>query len=67
MGIYIDQIKDSNGKTTTRGNIYGVEVGKDSNGNSVYFSSYPVYDWFVADGYNNLGDWVEEAAKAAGR
>lgn len=67
LGIYINNIKDASGNTTTRCSIYGVEVGKDDNGTSVYFSSYKVYDWINDDGYNNLGDWVESAAKDAGR
>jgi hypothetical protein len=28
---------------------------------------FPPYDWFSDDGYHNIGDWVEEAAQAAGR
>lgn len=67
LGVYIDQIGDKNGKTTTRCTIYGVELGKDSSGTVVNFSSKPVYDWKSQDGYNKLGDWVEAAAKAAGK
>jgi hypothetical protein len=26
-----------------------------------------LYDWKNDDGYNNLGDWIEEAAEQAGR
>jgi hypothetical protein len=40
LGVYIDQIKDKDGNTTTRCSIYGVEVSKD---------------------------WVEAAAKTAGK
>ena len=28
---------------------------------------YRIYDWAEDDGYNNLGYWIEEAAKQAGR
>ena len=28
---------------------------------------YPFYLWNKNDGYNNMGDWIEKAAKAAGR
>lgn len=28
---------------------------------------YELYDWKDDDGYNNLGDWIEKAAKQAGR
>lgn len=68
LGIYIHQLKDKNGNTSTKGSNQFGEIGKDKNGNPVYFSvSYPTYDWVDNDGYNNLGDWVEKAAKQAGR
>lgn len=68
LGIYIHQLKDRNGNTSSKGsNAFG-EIGKDSNGNTVYFSAnYPCYDWVDDDGYNNLGKWIEEAAKKAGK
>lgn len=68
FGIYIHQIKDRYGNTSSIGsNTFG-EIGKDANGNSVYFSvSYPFYDWVNDDGYTNLGSWIEAAAKSAGR
>ena len=28
---------------------------------------YPFYSWDSDDGYHNMGDWIEKAAKAAGR
>ena len=68
LAIYIHKIKDQNGNTDTAGNVYFGELGKDSSGNPVYFfQQYPSYDWVDNDGYNNLGDWVEKAAKKAGR
>jgi len=67
IGIYIHQLKDRNGYTSVKGsNMFG-EIGKDSAGNVVYFSSYPCYDWVDDDGYENLGSWIEEAAKKVGR
>lgn len=68
LGIYIHQLKDKNGYTSIPGNTFFGEMGKDKDGNSVYFSSaYPTHDWVNDDGYNNLGTWVEEAAKKAGK
>ena len=32
-----------------------------------FWQLYPTYDWVDDDGFNNLGDWVEKAAKKAGR
>lgn len=68
LGIYIHQLKDRNGNTSSKGsNMFG-EIGKDSSGNPVYFSSdYPCYDWVDNNGYSNLGSWIEAAAKKAGR
>ena len=61
-------IKDFAGNIGTSGsNAFG-EIGKDSNGQAVYFSvKYTTYDWVLQDVYNNLGKWVEDAAKQAGR
>ena len=53
LGIDISKIKDLNGNTTER-------CGRIPSG-------YPFYLWNNDDGYNNMGDWIEAAAKAAGR
>lgn len=53
LGIDISKIKDFNGETSER-------CGKIPAG-------YDFYLWNNDDGYNNLGDWVEKAAKDAGR
>lgn len=67
LGIYLHNIKDFQLKTDTAGNNYFGELGKDSNGNSVYFwSLYNTYDWVLNNGYDNLGTWVEDAGKKAG-
>lgn len=68
LGVYIHNIKDKDRYTDTKGEnpfdyIYIVQ-----NGEKVYFSEiYPTYDWVNNDGYNNLGDWVEESAQETGR
>jgi hypothetical protein len=68
LGIYIHKCKDFSGNTDSKGSNSFGEIGKDANGNSVYFSvAYPCYDWVDDDGYNNLGKWIEAAAKKAGR
>ena len=68
LGIYIHQLKDKKGNTSIKGdNMFG-EIGKDSFGNPVYFSSnYSCFDWVTDDGYTNLGKWIEDAAKKAGK
>jgi MTH538 TIR-like domain (DUF1863). len=68
LGVYIHNIKDNNQKTDVAGTPYFGEIGKDENGNSVYFSAaYKIYDYVNDNGYSKLGDWIEAAAKAAGR
>lgn len=67
LGIYIHNIKDSSGKTDTRGeNTFG-EITTNHRGEPVYFwQLYSIYDWVNNNGYQNLGAWVEAAAKKAG-
>lgn len=53
LGIDVSKIKDFNGNTSER-------CGTIPTG-------YNFYLWNKDDGYNNMGDWIEEAAKAAGK
>jgi hypothetical protein len=53
LGIDISKIKDLDGYTTER-------CGRIPKG-------YDFYLWNNDDGYNNMGDWIEKAAKAAGK
>jgi len=68
LGIYIHKLKDKDGNTSTKGSNQFGEIGKDSTGNAVYFSiAYSCYDWVDDDGYNNMGKWIEAAAKKVGK
>ena len=53
LGIDISKIKDLRGNTTER-------CGQIPKG-------YSFYLWNKDKGYDNMGDWIEKAAKAAGR
>jgi len=53
LGIDISKIEDLQGNTSER-------CGKIPKG-------YSFYLWNTDDGYNNMGDWIEKAAKDAGR
>ena len=53
LGIDVSKIKDLNGETSER-------CGQIPAGYSFYF-------WNKDDGYANLGDWIENAAAAAGK
>ena len=64
LGIYIHKKKDKDGNTSKKGknpfdNWEFKKAGK--------VITYPTYDWVDDDGYNNMGKWIEKAAKAAGR
>lgn len=68
LGVYIHKLKDQDGNTDEKGdNHFGV-IGKDKDGNNVYFwQLYPTYDWKDDKGNENFGDWVEKAAEKAGK
>lgn len=53
LGIDVSKIKDLQGNTSER-------CGKHSKGYDFYF-------WNNDDGYHKMGDWIEKAAKDAGR
>jgi hypothetical protein len=68
LGIWIHQIKDKDRKTDTKGNnTFGPIFTSPSDGKKYFFERFPTYDWVDDDGYNKLGDWVEAAAKKAGK
>lgn len=68
LGINVNQIKDLNGKTSTAGNSQFGDIFTSSKDTKKYFfERFMTYDWASQDGYNNMGKWIEEAAKAAGR
>lgn len=68
LGIYIHNIKDSKGNTSSQGSTTFGTLGKRTDESDVYlFEIAKIYDWVIDDGYNNFSKWVEEAAKNAGK
>jgi len=68
LGVHIHNIKDWDKNTDSPGDAYFGALGKDANGNDVYFVSVAnTYDWANDDGYNNFSNWVEQAAKRVGK
>lgn len=68
VGVHIHGLRDQSGSTDAKGKTPFDNIYLPRNGQKVFFSKlYPTYDWVNDDGYKNLGDWVEKAAKAAGR
>lgn len=69
LGIYIHKINGLGMGTSTKGvNPLDHHYVKCTDGKMYKASSvYKTYDWVDDDGYNNLGDWIEAAAKKAGK
>jgi hypothetical protein len=68
LGIYIHQKKNLNGNTDLKGdNSFGPIFTNNIDNKKYFFERFSTYDWVDNDGYNNLGTWVEMAAKQAGR
>lgn len=59
LGVYVDGLRDINGNYGLRGPnpFYFADTNK----------SYHTYDWITDRGYDYFSDWVEQAARAAGR
>ena len=68
LGIYIHNMRDFSGQTSPQGRNPFENFYITQNNQTVYLSQiYSVYDWVTDDGYNNIGDWIESAARRAGR
>ncbi len=68
LGIYVHQLKDKDGRTTSKGRNPFDDWYVTRDGKKIYFSSmYKTYDWKNDDGYSNMGDWIESAARDAGK
>lgn len=68
LGIYVHQKKDLDGKTDKKGsNSFGPIFTSDKDDKKYFWQRFETYDWVDDDGYNNMGKWIEAAAKKAGR
>jgi hypothetical protein len=65
LGVYIHNIKDQNSRTDFQG-TNPFSLVKDRYGNPLS-SSVPTYDWVYNYGRDNIGSWIEDAAKRVGR
>jgi hypothetical protein len=68
LGIFIHGLKNKDGYSDNKGinplDYWAIE----ENGRKIPLSRhFKTYDWLSDNGYNNLGDWVEEAARTVGR
>lgn len=68
FGIYIHKCPLFDGSTDTKGENPFDNLYFDRNGRKEYLSEiYKTYDWINDNGRENLGDWIEKAARDAGR
>jgi hypothetical protein len=72
LGIRIHQMKDSKGNISPPGenplNLFSIEhKGWLFTTRKPLSSIFKTYDWIDDNGYNNINNWIEEAAKTAGR
>ncbi|MFO7966270.1 MAG: hypothetical protein R6U44_01555 [Archaeoglobaceae archaeon] len=66
LGIFIHNIKDRKGSTDLKGkNPFDKLIIKETD--TPLSKLYPTYNWKKDNGYENLGKWVEKAARDAGR
>lgn len=65
IGVYIHNLKDiRTQKISQKGNIHTI-IGCYKDNKPAYFDEIcdGIYDYKLNDGYNNLGFWIEKAAK----
>lgn len=68
LGIYIHNVKNAKGEKDIKGRNPLDDINIVVNGRSRKASGYfKTYTWSSTKGYNNLGDWIEESAKLAGK
>lgn len=68
LGIYVHNVKDVYSRTDMKGANPFANWQVPINGRTTSFTEiYPTYDWVNDNGRANLGDWIEAAAKKAGR
>lgn len=68
VAIKIGRIKDFYGNTSTSQSLV-TKIGQYPIGKSIWFDDIVqgTYDYKLDDGYNNLGQWIENAAKKVGK
>ncbi|MCC1485574.1 TIR domain-containing protein [Winogradskyella immobilis] len=68
LGIYVHNVKDSNGNTSKKGdNSFGPIFTNNKDDKKYFFERFKTYDWVDDNGYSNMGDWIEKAASDAGK
>lgn len=65
LAVKVGSIKDFSQKTSINQSLIKI-VGHKTDSSALWFNEIVdgVYDYIVNDGYNNLGTWIENAAKS---
>ena len=69
IGVHINGIRDMRtGLTSTKGNIHTI-IGHYTDQTPAYFDKVcdNIYDYATQKGYENMGYWIESAARAQGK
>lgn len=66
LGVYIHNVKDPDGLTTTKGDNPFDYITWRNTGTRLS-REYATYDWVHDDGRRNLSRWIDAAAKQSGR
>jgi hypothetical protein len=66
LGVTIHNMKNQNGYTSLPG-ANPLTLYRDNNSRLLLSQIYPTFDWVVNNGYQNFGNWIEDAAQKAGR
>lgn len=76
LGIYINRIKNNQKKISRKGKNPLNYVTVERKEGFLFFTNtyryklselFKTYDWVLDEGRNNIGDWIEDAARRAGR
>ncbi len=68
LGVYIHNIPSPHGVAYKGQNPFDFIVRNELDGSKTSFSRlFPTYDYVSGNGYNNLGLWIETAARQAGK
>jgi len=68
LGAYIHNLKDNEGRIDNQGRNPFETLSVEKDGRKVLLSEiFHTYDWYGEKGYDHFDEWVETAAKQAGR
>lgn len=66
LGVYINKCNDPRNGTDIRG-VNPFDALSFGGTKTKLSTKYRTYDWVDNNGYNNLGSWIEQAARDAGK